>query len=148
MMDTSIRDASGCKTTLVAVQLSLLALSKISIMILVMVTHTIKNEAQQHWEGNPATSAKVDDVMTSIKHKVSTEGCDCVHSSAMKKEYMDKILTWSMTTCPELESMLHFISLVLTRSTSHGTLDFLPLLQQLGLFGLGMVITCRSVTAY
>ncbi|KAL4063509.1 hypothetical protein V8B97DRAFT_2026414 [Scleroderma yunnanense] len=73
------------------------------------------NEAWQCWKENPATSAEVDDVMASIKHKVSAEGCDCVHSSAMKKEYMDKILTWSMTTCPELESMLHFISLVLTR---------------------------------
>ncbi|KAL4062244.1 hypothetical protein J3A83DRAFT_4321225 [Scleroderma citrinum] len=178
MMDTSVRDASGCKATPVAVQLSLLALSKISITILedsmktkagaqwkVCMQHSRNcgtthddgdmyhkkwhyNEAQQCWEGNPVTSAKVDDVMASIKHKVSTEGCDCMHSSAMKKEYMDKILTWSMMTCPELESVLHFIGLVLTRSTSHGTLDFLPLLQQLGLFGLGMVITCRSITAY
>ncbi|KAL4061664.1 hypothetical protein V8B97DRAFT_2027250 [Scleroderma yunnanense] len=80
------------------------------------------NEAQQCWEGNPATSAKVDDVMASIKHKVSTEGCDCMHSSAMKKEYMDKILTWSMMTCPELESVLHFIGLVLTRSASASSL--------------------------
>ncbi|KAL4071195.1 hypothetical protein V8B97DRAFT_2104394 [Scleroderma yunnanense] len=73
------------------------------------------NEAWQCWEGNPVTSAKVDDVMASIKHKVSTEG-------SMKKEYMDKILTWSMTTCPELESTLHFISLVLTRSASASSL--------------------------
>ncbi|KAL4063052.1 hypothetical protein V8B97DRAFT_2026515 [Scleroderma yunnanense] len=80
------------------------------------------NEAWQCWKENPATSAEVDDVMASIKHKVSAEGCDCVHSSAMKKEYMDKILTWSMTTCPELESMLHFISLVLTRSASASSL--------------------------
>ncbi|KAL4077982.1 hypothetical protein J3A83DRAFT_4186233 [Scleroderma citrinum] len=56
--------------------------------------------------------------MASIKHKVTTEGSDCVHLSAMKKEYMDKILTWSMTTCPELKSVLHFISLVLTRMAS------------------------------
>ncbi|KAL4075653.1 hypothetical protein J3A83DRAFT_4186517 [Scleroderma citrinum] len=51
-------------------------------------------------DGNPVSSAEVDDVMASIKHK---------------KEYMNKVLTWSMTTCPELESVLHFISLVLTR---------------------------------
>ncbi|KAL4069167.1 hypothetical protein J3A83DRAFT_4249157 [Scleroderma citrinum] len=167
MMDTSVRDASGCKATPVAVQLSLLALSKISIMILgskmhlriyrittqtrhlpctchgedsmktearaqwkVCMQHSRNLMAQQCWEGNPATSAEVDDVMASIKHKVSAKGCDC-------------ILTWSMMTCLELESALHFISLVLT-----STLDFLPLLQQLGLFGLGMVITCISVTAY
>ncbi|KAL4076527.1 hypothetical protein V8B97DRAFT_2021900 [Scleroderma yunnanense] len=76
------------------------------------------SEAQQCWKGNPATSAEVDDVMASIKHKVTMEGSDCVHLSAMKKEYMDKILTWSMTTCSELKSALHFISLVLTRTAS------------------------------
>ncbi|KAL4078905.1 hypothetical protein V8B97DRAFT_2021244 [Scleroderma yunnanense] len=69
-------------------------------------------------EGNPATSAEVDDVMASIKHKVTMEGSDHMHLSAMKKEYMDKILTWSMTACPELKSVLHFISLVLTRMAS------------------------------
>ncbi|KAL4075031.1 hypothetical protein V8B97DRAFT_2022618 [Scleroderma yunnanense] len=69
-------------------------------------------------EGNPTTSAEVDDVMASIKHKVTAEGSDCMHSSAMKKEYMDKILTLSMTACPELKSVLHFISLVLTRMAS------------------------------
>ncbi|KAL4065526.1 hypothetical protein V8B97DRAFT_2025782 [Scleroderma yunnanense] len=67
---------------------------------------------------NPVTSAKVDDVMASIKHKVTAEGSDHVHSSAMKKEYMDKILTWLMTACLELKSVLHFISLVLTRTAS------------------------------
>ncbi|KAL4072999.1 hypothetical protein V8B97DRAFT_2023279 [Scleroderma yunnanense] len=65
------------------------------------------NEAQWHWEVNPATSAKVDDVMASIKHK---------------KEYMDKILTWSITACLELESALHIIGLVLTRMASASSL--------------------------
>ncbi|KAL4072631.1 hypothetical protein V8B97DRAFT_2023395 [Scleroderma yunnanense] len=55
------------------------------------ITH-ITNLAKS--DRNPATSTEVDDVMASIKHKVTAEGSDHVHSSAMKKEYMDKILTW------------------------------------------------------
>ncbi|KAL4074551.1 hypothetical protein V8B97DRAFT_2022770 [Scleroderma yunnanense] len=63
------------------------------------------------WDRNPATFAKVDDVccsnvMASIKHKVTMERSDCMHSSAMKKEYMDKILTWLITTCLELETWI------------------------------------------
>ncbi|KAL4065470.1 hypothetical protein J3A83DRAFT_4190800 [Scleroderma citrinum] len=45
-------------------------------------------------------------VMASIKHKVTMERSDCMHSSAMKKEYMDKILTWLITTCLELETWI------------------------------------------
>ncbi|KAI6041006.1 hypothetical protein EDC04DRAFT_2602047 [Pisolithus marmoratus] len=35
----------------------------------------------------------------SIRHKVSSEGAEWTHSGTMKKEYMDKILTWSESQC-------------------------------------------------
>ncbi|KAG1872923.1 hypothetical protein DFJ58DRAFT_722087 [Suillus subalutaceus] len=47
------------------------------------------DEARQHWEGNPADSADVYDVLSSIKHKASAEGGDRTHSMAMTKDYMD-----------------------------------------------------------
>ncbi|KAL4082078.1 hypothetical protein V8B97DRAFT_2020558 [Scleroderma yunnanense] len=47
-MDTSIRDTSDCKATLVAVQLSLLALSKISIMILGSKMHLRIDDIKKH----------------------------------------------------------------------------------------------------
>ncbi|KAI6039701.1 hypothetical protein EDC04DRAFT_2568118, partial [Pisolithus marmoratus] len=57
------------------------------------------NDARHRWEGNPVCSAEVDDVVVSIRHKVSSEGAERTHSGAMKKEYMDKILTWSESQC-------------------------------------------------
>ncbi|KAI6035401.1 hypothetical protein F5J12DRAFT_924235 [Pisolithus orientalis] len=69
------------------------------------------NDAHHRWEGNPVLSAEVDDVVASIRHKVSSEGAERKHSGAMKKEYMDKILAWSESFCP-LDTPLQYIRLV------------------------------------
>ena len=54
--------------------------------------------------------------MKSIKNKLSADGVDRDHSSAMKKEHMDKILTWAKSDCPEIGSALHFIYVVLANT--------------------------------
>ena len=54
--------------------------------------------------------------MKSIKNKLSADGVDCDHSLAMKKEHMDKILTWAKSDCPEIGSVLHFIYVVLANT--------------------------------
>jgi hypothetical protein len=53
------------------------------------------HETRKRWEGNPASSAEVADVLTAIKHKSGAEGGDRTHSLAMAKEYMERILKWS-----------------------------------------------------
>lgn len=60
--------------------------------------------------------ADVADIMASIKHKISAEGADHVHSSAMKREHMDKILAWMKSACPEIGSALRFLSNALTKA--------------------------------
>ncbi|KAI5988006.1 hypothetical protein EDD15DRAFT_2172890 [Pisolithus albus] len=57
------------------------------------------NDARNRWEGNPVLSAEVSDIVASIRHKVSSQGAERTHSGAMKKEYMDRILTWSESQC-------------------------------------------------
>jgi hypothetical protein len=57
------------------------------------------NETQKRWEGNPALSAEVQDVITAIKHKCGAEGGDRTHSLAMSKEHMDKMFAWSEAQC-------------------------------------------------
>ncbi|KAG1836898.1 hypothetical protein F4604DRAFT_1602155 [Suillus subluteus] len=66
------------------------------------------DEARQRWEGNPADSADVYDMLSSIKHKASAEGGDRTHSMAMMKDYMDRVLRWHQAACP-LEIALHMI---------------------------------------
>ncbi|KAG1879967.1 hypothetical protein F4604DRAFT_1679111 [Suillus subluteus] len=66
------------------------------------------DEARRRWEGNPADSADVYDVLSSIKHKASAEGGDRTHSMAMTKDYMDRVLRWHQAACP-LEIALHMI---------------------------------------
>ncbi|KIN97548.1 hypothetical protein M404DRAFT_160167 [Pisolithus tinctorius Marx 270] len=64
------------------------------------------DDARHQWEGNLVLSAEVDDIVASIRHKVNSEGAERTHSGAMKKEYMDRILTWSESLCP-LDVPLH-----------------------------------------
>ncbi|KAG1832589.1 hypothetical protein DFJ58DRAFT_671092 [Suillus subalutaceus] len=71
------------------------------------------NEARQRWEGNPADSADIYDVLSSIKHKASAEGGDRTHSMAMTKDYMDRTLRWHQASCP-LEIALHMIQKAMT----------------------------------
>jgi hypothetical protein len=59
------------------------------------------NETQKRWEGNPAESAEVQDVMEAVKHKCGAEGGDRKHSLAMSKDHMEKILRWSETEFPQ-----------------------------------------------
>ncbi|KIO04655.1 hypothetical protein M404DRAFT_142566 [Pisolithus tinctorius Marx 270] len=68
------------------------------------------NDAHHQWEGNLVLSAEVDDIVASIRHKVSSKGAEWKHSGAMKKEYMDKILAWSESFCP-LDTPLQYICL-------------------------------------
>ena len=58
--------------------------------------------------------------MKSIKNKLSADGVDREHSLAMKKEHMDKILTWAKSDCPEIGSVLHFIYIMLTKAPASG----------------------------
>jgi len=74
------------------------------------------NHVLQQWDGNPATSGDVRDIMKSIKNKLSANGVDCEHSSAMKKDNMDKILVWATSDCPKIGNVLHFIYIVLTKT--------------------------------
>ncbi|KAG2041203.1 hypothetical protein BDR03DRAFT_1007530 [Suillus americanus] len=58
------------------------------------------NETRKRWEGNPACSAKVQDVIKSVQHKTNSEGADRTHLIAMSKGFMDRILTWVCKSCP------------------------------------------------
>lgn len=57
------------------------------------------NPLPDQWEGNPVTSAIVDDVITAVKHKTNAEGGDRTHSIAMSARYMDLIFQWSKAEC-------------------------------------------------
>jgi len=71
------------------------------------------DEARQRWEGNPADSAEVYDVMASVKHKASAEGGDRTHSMAMTKDFMDRLLRWHQASCP-LDIALQAVQLVMS----------------------------------
>ncbi|KAG2133337.1 hypothetical protein DEU56DRAFT_738972 [Suillus clintonianus] len=71
------------------------------------------NEMKQRWEGNPADSADIYDVLSSIKHKASAEGGDRTHSMAMTKDYMDRAFRWHQTVCP-LEIALQMVQKVMS----------------------------------
>lgn len=73
------------------------------------------NEMLQQWGGNPATSGDVRDTIKSIKNKLSADGIDRDHSSAMKKEHMDKIFAWAKPDCPEIGSAMQFVYVALTK---------------------------------
>ena len=73
------------------------------------------NAVLQRWDGNPATSGDVREVIKSIKNKLSADGVNREHSLAMKREDMDKIFTWAQSDCPEIRSALHFINAMLTK---------------------------------
>ncbi|KAG1907643.1 uncharacterized protein F5891DRAFT_939549 [Suillus fuscotomentosus] len=79
------------------------------------------NEVRQRWEGNPADSAEVYDVMASVKHKASAEGGDRTHSMAMTKDFMDRMLQWHEAACP-LEIALQAVQL-LSRHLEQVTFD-------------------------
>ena len=64
------------------------------------------NHIGQRWEGNPADLAEVDDIMSSLKHKVSSEDGDRKHLLPMSRDSMDKMLAWSMKACPRLVEVL------------------------------------------
>ncbi|KAG9310650.1 hypothetical protein JVU11DRAFT_9229 [Chiua virens] len=60
----------------------------------------------QRWEGNPADSAEVNDIMSSLKHKISSEEGDRRHSLLMSKGAMEKMLAWAKNVCPDLDAAL------------------------------------------
>ncbi|KAH0832355.1 hypothetical protein J3R83DRAFT_13378 [Lanmaoa asiatica] len=64
------------------------------------------NLIDQRWEGNPADSAEVEDLMSSLKHKASSEDGDRTHSLPMTKDFMDSMLAWSLKSCPQIEAAL------------------------------------------
>ena len=64
------------------------------------------NRVDGWWEGNPADSVEVDDIMSSLKHKVSSEDGDRKHSLPMSKDFMEKIMSWLMGECPRLNEAL------------------------------------------
>lgn len=67
------------------------------------------NEAKQCWQGNPVKSAEVDDIISSLKHRASTEGNERKHAKAMTKEYMARLFDWSRSACPELDGALRWL---------------------------------------
>jgi hypothetical protein len=75
------------------------------------------NEAHQRWEGNPASSAKVQDIIKSVKHKTSSEGGDRTHSISMSKAFMDRILAWTHKLCLQ-ETFLGLMRSVLATDTT------------------------------
>ncbi|KAL4075628.1 hypothetical protein J3A83DRAFT_4186497 [Scleroderma citrinum] len=62
--------------------------------------------------GTTVHSAEVENVVASIWHKISSDGIQQTHSGAMKKEYMDCILTWSHSLCP-LDIPFKFVGLAM-----------------------------------
>jgi len=77
------------------------------------------NMVDQQWEGNPADLAKVEDLMSSLKHKVSLEDSDRSHSLPMTKDFMDRMLTWSLKSCLLLEAALHVLQQVFGHGGKH-----------------------------
>ncbi|KAF8442080.1 hypothetical protein L210DRAFT_3644249 [Boletus edulis BED1] len=71
------------------------------------------NQLDPKWEGNPANSAEVDDIMSSLKHMVSSEDGDRKHSLPMSKDFMDRMLSWSMEACPTLDAALNALRHIL-----------------------------------
>ena len=63
--------------------------------------HWTYNDSQERWQGNPAHSGKVEDMVQSIKHKTGVEDSERKHSRVMLKEYMDMIYEWSKKVCPK-----------------------------------------------
>ncbi|KAF8452794.1 hypothetical protein L210DRAFT_3468878 [Boletus edulis BED1] len=61
-----------------------------------------RDQLSQCWEGNPAESSEVDDIMRSLKHKASSEDGDRAHSLPMTAAFMEKMLAWSFEICPSL----------------------------------------------
>ncbi|KAG1885796.1 hypothetical protein F4604DRAFT_1573111 [Suillus subluteus] len=72
------------------------------------------NETRKCWEGNPACSAEVQDVIKSVRHKTNSEGSDRTHSIAMSKGFMDRILTWVHKCCPS-ETYMALLRTLITR---------------------------------
>lgn len=65
------------------------------------------NIINQWWEGNPADLAEVEDLMSSLKHKASSENGNRSHLLPMIRVFMDSMLMWSLKSCPLLETALH-----------------------------------------
>ncbi|KAI6141442.1 hypothetical protein BKA82DRAFT_3986196 [Pisolithus tinctorius] len=89
------------------------------------------NEARQRWEGNPAESADVQDVLTSIKHKASAEAGDRKHSLPITQDHLDRMLQWARTVCPDLDFALSVLRM--TFSTPGSGPAQQPLSELLGL---------------
>lgn len=64
------------------------------------------NANDQQWEGNLADSAEVEDLMSSLKHKASSEDGDRTHSLPMTKDFMDSMLAWSLKSSPLVDAAL------------------------------------------
>ncbi|KAG1901248.1 uncharacterized protein F5891DRAFT_1144993 [Suillus fuscotomentosus] len=94
------------------------------------------NKARLCWEGNPASSAEVQDIIKSVKHKTSSEGGDRTHSIAMSKGFMDRILAWTHKLCPP-KTFLGLMRSVLapdTTSTELLTLESCELLTKMTMY--------------
>jgi len=72
------------------------------------------NEVRRQWEGNPVLSPDVSDTVASIRHKLKAGGSQHKHSGAMKKEYMDCVLTWSGSVCP-LDGAFNYLCFAIAR---------------------------------
>ena len=71
------------------------------------------NEVRRQWEGNPVLSPNVSDTVASIRHKINAGGNQRKHSGAMKKEYMECMLTWSGSVCP-LDGAFNYLCFAIT----------------------------------
>jgi len=79
------------------------------------------SEVRRQWVGNPVLSPDVSDMVASIRHKINGQGNQRMHSGVMKKEYMDCILTWSVSKYP-LDAAFHYLRSAMAGSGSP-TLD-------------------------
>ncbi|KAF9224643.1 hypothetical protein BS17DRAFT_880019 [Gyrodon lividus] len=71
------------------------------------------DQIRQRWEGNPTESAEVNDIVSSLKHKASSEDGDRKHSLPMSKDFMDRMLLWSLKACPLLDVALDMLQRIL-----------------------------------
>lgn len=71
------------------------------------------SDAHGRYEGNPVLSVDVEDTVASIRHKINAAGNQRTHSGAMKKEYMDSMLTWTASKC-SLDTAFNYLRFLMT----------------------------------
>ncbi|GBE83276.1 hypothetical protein SCP_0503240 [Sparassis crispa] len=60
------------------------------------------DEHAQRWAGNPVMCAEVQNILDAVNNKYGADGGERTHSAAMQYEYLDQVIKWSESVCPEI----------------------------------------------